>query len=116
MKWEPVKALFRFDTDPLFQMTAFFALFIFSGIANSFNARTARANPLANLRRNPAFLGIMAAVAVIQLFLLYFGGSLFRTAPLTAVELWRVLLLAASVIPADCVRKLIVRKQKKASP
>lgn len=113
LKWEPVKGLFRYETDPLFQMTAFFALFIFSGIASSFTARTARANPLANLRRNPAFVGIMAAVAGIQLFLLYFGGHLFRTAPLTAVELWRVLLLAASVIPADCVRKLLLQKRKK---
>lgn len=113
LKWEPVKALFRYDADPLFRMTAFFALFIFSGICNSFNARTDRANPLANLRRNPAFAGIMAAVTAIQLLLLYFGGSLFRTAPLTPTELWRVLLLSASVIPADCVRKLIGRIRRK---
>lgn len=111
LKWEPVEALFRFDTDPIFRMTAFFALFIFSGIANAFNARTARANPLANLRQNPAFSLIMAAVAAVQLALLYFGGSLFRTAPLTAGELFRVLLLAASVIPADCVRKLFPKKR-----
>lgn len=106
LKWEPVKALFRYDTDPVFCMTAFFALFIFSGICNSFNARTARANPLANLRRNLPFAFIMAAVTAIQLLLLYFGGHLFRTAPLRPVELLRVLLLAASVIPVDCLRKL----------
>lgn len=110
LKWEPVKALFRYDTDPLFRMTAFFALFIFSGIANSFNARTPRANPFSNLRRNPTFVVIMAAVAAVQLLLLYFGGSLFRTAPLTPTELWRVLLLSASVIPADCIRKLIIAR------
>lgn len=112
LKWEPVKALFRYDTDPLFRMTAFFALFIFSGICNSFNARTPRANPLANLRRNPTFVVIMAAVAAVQLLLLYFGGSLFRTAPLTLAELWRVLLLSASVIPADCIRKLIAARKR----
>lgn len=106
LKWEPVKALFRFDVDPLFRMSAFFALFIFSGICNSFNARTARANPFANLRQNPLFFGIMAAVAAVQLLLLYFGGSLFRTAPLTAAELLRVLALSATVIPADAIRKL----------
>ncbi len=106
LKWEPVKALFRYDVDPLFRMSAFFALFIFSGICNSFNARTVRANPFANLRQNPLFFGIMAAVAIIQLLLLYFGGTLFRTAPLTVLELLRVLGLAATVIPADAIRKL----------
>lgn len=111
LKWEPVKDLFRYNIDPLFRMSAFFALFIFSGICNSFNARTLRANPFANLRQNPLFCGIMAAVAVIQLFLLYFGGSLFRTAPLTFLELMRVLLLSATVIPADAIRKLCSHKK-----
>jgi len=106
LKWEPVKALFRYETDPLFRMSAFFALFIFSGICNSFNARTSRSNPFANLRQNPLFFGIMAAVAIVQLLLLYFGGTLFRTAPLTFTELLRVLGLAATVIPADAIRKL----------
>ncbi len=114
LKWEPVKGLFRYEIDPLFRMSAFFALFIFSGICNSFNARTARANPLANLRQNPLFLGIMLAVAVVQLFLLYFGGSLFRTAPLTVIELTRVLALSATVIPADAIRKLCCGEQKRA--
>jgi magnesium-transporting ATPase (P-type) len=93
-------------------MSAFFALFIFSGICNSFNARTTRANPLANLRQNPLFLAIMAAVAAVQLFLLYFGGSLFRTAPLTVSELARVLAISATVIPADAIRKLCSKNKK----
>lgn len=113
LKWEPVKSLFRYDIDPLFRMSAFFALFIFSGICNSFNARTARANPFANLRQNPLFVGIMTAVAVVQLFLLYFGGSLFRTAPLTAIELLRVLAISATVIPADAIRKLCAKDTKR---
>ncbi len=113
LKWEPVKGLFRYSIDPLFRMSAFFALFIFSGICNSFNARTTRANPLANLRQNPLFLGIMAAVAVVQLFLLYFGGSLFRTAPLTFIELTRVLAISATVIPADAIRKLCCGETKR---
>lgn len=113
LKWERVGVLFRTDTDPLFRLSAFFALFIFSGICNSFNARTGRINPLANLRHNPTFCGIMLAVAGIQLFLLYFGGSLFRTAPLTFTELTRVLLLSATVIPVDCLRKIAVGILKK---
>ena len=90
-------------------MTAFFALFIFAGIFNSFNARTHRINLLAHLHKNPSFLLIMAMVAVIQLLLIYYGGSLFRTAGLTFAELRRVLLIAFLVVPADCVRKLTLR-------
>ena len=103
------KPLFRYANDPIYLMTAFFALFIFTGIFNSFNARTHRINLLAHLHKNPSFLLIMAMVAVIQLLLIYYGGSLFRTAGLTFAELRRVLLIAFLVVPADCVRKLTLR-------
>ena len=58
------------------------------------------------------YLGTMAAVAAVQLFLLYFGGSLFRTAPLTVSELARVLAISATVIPADAIRKLCSKNKK----
>lgn len=94
-------------------LTAFFALFIFCGIFNSFSARTPRLNLFSGLRRNPAFMGIMAAVAGVQLLLIYFGGTLLRTIPLPYETLLSVLLLAATVLPADFLRKLLVRKRKK---
>lgn len=109
LKWDFLKPLFRYANDPIYLMTAFFALFIFSGVFNSFSARTNRVNLLAHLHRNPSFVLIMAAVAAVQLLLIYFGGSLFRTAGLTGRELWRVLLIAFSVVPADCARKLFLR-------
>ena len=86
-------------------LTAFFTLFIFCGIFNAFNARTTRRYLLANLRRNPAFVGIFAAVSVIQLLLVFFGGAVFRTTPLPWQDLAAVILLAATVIPFDLVRK-----------
>ena len=80
MDW--VKPLFRYGSDPIYLMTAFFALFIFTGIFNSFNARTHRVNLFAHIHRNPGFVGIMAMVAVIQLVLIlsliHIFGSLFR--------------------------------------
>ncbi len=109
LKLPAVKLLFRYANDGIYQMTAFFALFIFAGIFNSFNARTHRVNLLAHLGRNPSFLVIMLMVAVIQIGLIYYGGSLFRTAGLTFGELRRVLLIAFLVVPADCVRKLVMR-------
>ena len=52
---------------------------------------------------------IMALVAVVQLLLIYFGGTLFRTAGLTLSELRTVLLIAFLVVPADAIRKLVLR-------
>ncbi len=104
-----IKPLFRYTCQPIYWMTAFFTLFIFSGICNSFNARTTRLNLLSHLRSNPAFVLIMTAVTVIQLLLVRFGGDLFRSAPLTPRELVVVFLLSALVIPFDMLRKCILR-------
>ena len=109
LKLPIIRPLFRYANDYIYLMTAFFALFIFTGIFNSFNARTHRVNLFAHLHKNPLFIVIMILVAVVQLLLIYFGGSLFRTAGLTFRELRTVLLIAFLVIPADCVRKLVLR-------
>ena len=52
----------------------------------------------------------MALCAGVQLALLYVGGPLFRTQPLPPRALGEILLLAATVIPADLLRKLARRK------
>ncbi|MCI9415223.1 MAG: calcium-translocating P-type ATPase, PMCA-type [Clostridiales bacterium] len=113
LKLPAVKLLFRYANDYIYFMTAFFALFIFTGIFNSFNARTHRLNLLAHIRGNPLFIFIMAMVAVVQLLLIYYGGSLFRTAGLTFGELKTVLMIAFWVIPADLLRKLVLRLFKR---
>ncbi len=103
------KILFRYSTQPIYWMTAFFALFIFCGIFNSFNARTTRLNLLSHLRKNPSFVIIMGAVTAIQITLIYYGGSLFRTAGLSIRELLIILLMSALVIPFDILRKSVIR-------
>lgn len=109
LKLPAVRLLFRYANNEIYLMTAFFALFIFAGIFNSFNARTHRVNLFAHLNHNPSFLFIMLMVAAVQIGLIYYGGSLFRTAGLTFWELRRVLMIAFLVVPADCARKLIMR-------
>ncbi len=109
LKLKYIRLLFRYANDQIYFMTAFFALFIFAGVFNCFNARTYRINLLAHIRRNPMFIFIMVLVAAVQLLLIYFGGSLFRTAGLTYSELRRVLMIAFLVVPVDCVRKLVLR-------
>jgi len=104
--------LFRVDPINKYLMTAFFGLFIFMGIFNCFNARTNRLNLFANLYRNRAFLIIISFVVVVQLILIYFGGSLFRTYGLTLKELIIMLLLALTVIPIDWIRKIYLKRKK----
>ncbi len=94
-------------------MTAFFGLFIFIDIFNSFNARTNRLNILSNISKNKVFIIIMTFIVVMQLFLIYKGGTLFRTTGLLFDELLLMILLAATVIPFDWIRKVIVRKKIK---
>ena len=80
--------------------TAFFALFIFAGVLNCFNARTDRVRMLAGIAQNRAFLLIMAMVASVQIAFIYLGGAVLRTVPLTARELLYTLAFSALVIPA----------------
>ena len=102
----PVRSWLHYDTQPIHLLTAFFALFIFCSVFHAFNARTHRLNLLAHIARNPLFVLIMGAVAAIQVVMIYFGGALFRTEPLTAGELAVTAALAFTVIPVDWARKL----------
>ena len=92
-------------------MTAFFALFIFAGVFNSFNARTSRLNILVNILKNKAFMLIMLCVTAVQILIIYFGGSVFRTTGLTYRELQWAILLAFTVIPVDMIRKAFIDRR-----
>ena len=91
-------------------LTAFFALFVFSGLFSAFCARCEGMNLLRGLGKNRSFLFIMTLCAGVQVLLLYVGGPLFRTQPLPPRTLAEVILLSATVIPADLLRKLAWRK------
>ena len=94
-----VRALYRESEGDICLLTAFFALFIFAGVLNCFNARTDRVRMLSGLSQNRAFLLIMALVAAVQIAFIYLGGAVLRTVPLTARELLITLALSAIVIP-----------------
>ena len=96
-------------TDKYF-MTAFFALLIFIDVFNAFNARTYRLNLLSNIRKNKVFMLIMLFIILIQILMIYYGGTLFRTAGLTINEFIITILLSFTVIPIDNIRKLCLKK------
>lgn len=101
--------MFRSGIDDKYFLTAFFGLFIFISIFNSFNARTHRINLLANLRKNIIFIIVISLVIVVQLLLIYYGGKLFRTSGLTINELLIMITISLSVIPIDWIRKIYLR-------
>ena len=109
LKIPEITSRFRFAADNIYLLTAFFALFIFASVFNCFCARTDRLRLLAGLTKNRAFLAIMASILFIQILFVYLGGSVLRTAPLSAAELGLTSLLALTVFPADLIRKLFWR-------
>lgn len=109
LKLPIIRELYRIDNQDKYLMTAFFGLFIFSAIFNSFNARTHRLNLIAHIRENRVFLLIILFIILVQLYLIYCGGSLFRTTGLTSIELYFMLIISFSVIPVDFIRKIILK-------
>ena len=110
LKLPIIREFIRVGEDYKYLMTAYFALFIFIGIFNAFNARSERINILANLRKNKVFIAIILFIISVQIYLIYHGGDLFRTYGLKASEFFIVLLLASSVFPIDFIRKLFLRR------
>lgn len=94
-------------------MTAFFGLFIFAGIFNCFNAHTSRMNILAHLLKNKMFIIVISFISVVQIIMIYYGGSIFRTVPLSVKEFIIMLLLSFTVVPVDVLRKKICKKYGK---
>ena len=62
-----------------------------------------------NILKNKVFIVILVFITIAQIFLIYNGGSLFRTYGLKINELIFVILLAFTVIPLDLIRKLFIK-------
>ena len=92
-------------------LTAFFGLIIFISILNSFAARTHRLNILANITKNKVFIGVIIFVILMQIYLIYHGGEMFRTNGLSINEFLIMFMFSLIVIPIDFIRKLILKYQ-----
>ena len=104
---EYFKNAFGFYADNVKFMTAFFVLFIFSGIFGAVNARASGKNIFRGLARNKAFVIIFAVITAVSLALVYFGGSMFRTSPIDFIHLVKIIGLSLLIIPADIIRKAL---------
>lgn len=112
LKLPIISRIFRDSTNNEYLMSAFFGLFIFIGIFNSFNARTSRINIFANILKNKVFLSVIIFITIVQIILIYFGGNLFRTIGLNFKEFNLMMILAMTVIPFDWLRKYLLKRRK----
>jgi calcium-translocating P-type ATPase len=99
-----------FPENSLRLMTAFFALFMFTGIFNSFCARTHHMNLTDHIAGNKPFLLIMSVVTAVQIVILYFGGTVFRTNGLSPAEFIFVVALSSTTVAVHTLRKFIYEK------
>ena len=53
----------------------------------------------------------MIFIVIVQVLLIYFGGSVFRTTGLSLFEFEVMILFSLTVIPFDGIRKLILKSK-----
>ena len=102
-----VRNYYGFYLSPEAFYAAFYALFIFSGIANCFAARSERLWILSGIEKNTIFIIIMLLISFVQIAMIYFGGEIFRCVPLEIGELMLSITLAITVIPFDFIRRIM---------
>ncbi len=105
LKKETIRYWLCGTTEPLPVLTAFFTLFVFCGVFCAFYARSERLTVLHRLWKNPGFLWIMGSVMLVQMGMIRFGGSMFRTIPLSLKSVVHILGFAALLLPIEWVRR-----------
>ncbi len=111
LAYDPIKELFYRDgmfNEEVF-LSAFFNVFIFLIVVNSFNARTEKLNLFDNISKNNMFLRIIGLIILLQVVFTYVGETVLRTTGLLPMEWLYVAMFALSIIPVDIIRKLILR-------
>ena len=94
--------------------SAVFATFMMAITFNGFTARTEHLNILKHIDKNRSFLLVMGAIFILQFVFVTFGGEVLHVTPLNAATWLICLLIAFLVIPADLIRKIIVKQRRKA--
>jgi magnesium-transporting ATPase (P-type) len=115
LTFPPIKELFVRDgvfNQEVF-LSAFFNVFIFLIVVNSFNARTEKINIFDNINKNTMFLRIIGLITLLQVVFTYVGGTVLRSTGLLPIEWLYVALFALSIIPVDLIRKIILHSGSK---
>ena len=106
------KDALHFAEMPTLYYSALFSLFIFMGVVMFYVARSDRLNFMSGLLKNTSFLLITALVTAVQLLMVYFGGSVFRTVGLPWQTLLGVAVLAFIILPFDLIRRALIKRKR----
>lgn len=89
--------------------TVFFSAFIIAAVWNGVNCRALDGKMPAFFKGNPMFFVIMGLVVALQMALVQFGGAVFSTVPLSAIQ-WAIIILAsASILVVGFVLRVVYR-------
>lgn len=82
-----------------YELSVFFAVFVMLQFWNLFNARTLGLNQSAftGLFENRSFVAIALTIFVGQILIIQFGGSVFRTVPLSFID-WISIIIGTSLV------------------
>jgi len=110
LTYSPIQQLFlRNDiVDQKVFLTAFFCFFIFITNFNSLNVRTKGIHIFENILENINFIIVGITIFCVQIIFTYIGGSWLRTVGLNFKEWVIIILMSATIIPFDMIRKLTI--------
>jgi calcium-translocating P-type ATPase len=116
LKLPAIKNLFANDDQ---HITGYFIMFIVSALFNGFNVRDSKFGIFKGLDKNKNFLRIVCIIALIQAVIVYAGaipglsflGKMFSCEPISPVNYIIVILMSATIIPFDLLRKAICEKE-----
>lgn len=107
-----------FDTEEQ-KLTAYFVLFIVSALFNGFNVRDDRFGIFKGLNENTGFMKVFFTIILVQAVIVNAGlvpvfgwlGKMFSCVPFGITGWCVVIVLAATMIPVDLLRKVVVNKK-----
>jgi Ca2+-transporting ATPase len=89
--------------------TIFFAAFIMAAVWNGINCRALDGKMPPFFRGNPTFFIVTGFIVVVQIAIVQFGGSVFDTVPLTAIQWAKIILATATVLVVGLALRISYR-------
>jgi Ca2+-transporting ATPase len=86
--------------------TVFFAGFIMAAVWNGINCRALDGKMPPFFKGNPTFFGVMGLVVAVQVVIVQYGGAVFATVPLSAMQWVTIILATASVLVVGLVLRV----------
>jgi len=86
--------------------TVFFAGFIMAAVWNGINCRALDGKMPPFFKGNPTFFVVMGLVVAVQVVIVQYGGAVFATVPLSAIQWVTIILASASVLVVGFVLRI----------